>query len=239
MTTASLPHQGFFDQLRRRFIEPEAPADTEQHRKSNPSAGLWDQKPEKPRSDEPEIIRFDLEEEEEEEAVLFPKPETPPESFAVVVVGNKQYKVSAGDRIMVDHLVGTDLGDSIVLKKVLLVGSQHVTAIGRPLVQSCRVVADVEEQARTEKLIIFKKKRRKNYRRRNGFRSTVTVLRVTELTFSQSSEVAPTVLAYHQPQPVSDRLVEWDLEENRRRDLARAIGRKVSQERKRRRRGYE
>ncbi len=84
--------------------------------------------------------------------------------FAVLVVKGKQYRVAPGDAIMTDKLEAVVVGDKLELGEVLLVGSTDVTVIGKPLVAGARVNATVEEIAQTEKVHVFKKKRRKGYK---------------------------------------------------------------------------
>ena len=84
--------------------------------------------------------------------------------FAVLVVKGKQYRVAAGDAIMTDKMEAVAVGDKIELAEVLLVGSTDVTVIGKPLVEGANVKATVEEMAQTEKVHVFKKKRRKGYK---------------------------------------------------------------------------
>lgn len=98
-------------------------------------------------------------------------------AFAVVMVGGHQFKVSRGDVIIPEKL-DADVGASIHLKKVLLVGSETYTVVGTPLLADVYVEAVVEEQALGAKAIVFKKRRRKNYRRLNGHRQPLTVLRI-------------------------------------------------------------
>lgn len=181
----------------------------------------------------PEMVELD-----QEYIDSFPKPEVAPPMFAVVVMGSKQYKVSPGDRIMIDRIQGPDIGEHIALKKVLLVGTPEYTAIGRPLLGACRIQAEVEEHIRTEKLIVFKKKKRKNYRRRRGVRTPATVIRITDLSFEPSSESAPTLMAYHQHAPLDQALVDYDREENDRVLQARKKAQQIKLERKQKKRGY-
>ncbi len=94
--------------------------------------------------------------------------------FAVIKTGGKQYKVAPNDVIRVERLPGV-AGDSLTLGEVLMVGDK----IGAPLVEGASVTATVLEQARADKVIIFKKKRRQNYRRKKGHRQDLTVLRIT------------------------------------------------------------
>ncbi|GAB2298856.1 hypothetical protein Dimus_032935 [Dionaea muscipula] len=90
--------------------------------------------------------------------------------FAVVQIGSHQFKVSNGDYIYTERLKYCEVNDKLILNKVLLLGSQNQTIIGRPIVPDAAVHAVVEEHALDAKVIIFKKKRRKNYRRTNGHR---------------------------------------------------------------------
>lgn len=98
--------------------------------------------------------------------------------FAVIRTGGKQYKVANGDVIRVEKLEA-EAGASITLDDVLLVSDEGSTTIGTPTVAGASVVAEVVAQDRNPKVIIFKKRRRQNYRRKNGHRQHVTVLRIT------------------------------------------------------------
>ncbi|ACI97887.1 MULTISPECIES: 50S ribosomal protein L21 [Rhodospirillales] len=98
--------------------------------------------------------------------------------FAVIRTGGKQYKVANGDVIKVEKLVA-DAGATVTLDDVLMVSDAGKTTIGTPVVQGAAVTAEVVAQSRGPKIIIFKKKRRQNYRRKNGHRQDLTVLRIT------------------------------------------------------------
>ena len=100
--------------------------------------------------------------------------------FAVVKTGGKQYKVATDDVITVEKLAGAE-GDSIKLSDVLLVGDDKGTTIGDPLVKGTAVTAEILEQGRADKIIVFKKKRRQGYRRKAGHRQDITVLRITAI----------------------------------------------------------
>ena len=100
--------------------------------------------------------------------------------FAVVKTGGKQYRVAPRDVITVERLAG-EAGNVVELGEVLLVGSEAGTEVGAPLVAGARVTAEIVEQARGEKVIAFKKRRRKNSRRKRGHRQDLTVLRITEI----------------------------------------------------------
>lgn len=103
--------------------------------------------------------------------------------FAVIRTGGKQYKVAAGDVIKVEKLP-VEAGSSIDLSEVLMVTDGGSSTVGTPLVAGATVQAQVVAQDRGPKLIIFKKKRRQNYRRKRGHRQDITVLRITGITAS-------------------------------------------------------
>ena len=95
-------------------------------------------------------------------------------NFAIFQTGGKQYRVQNGDTIKVEKLDAT--GD-IEFDKVLMVGDK----IGNPYVDGARVIATVVEQKRDDKVLVFKKKRRQNYRRTRGHRQYLTVLKIKEI----------------------------------------------------------
>ncbi|KAK4439946.1 50S ribosomal protein L21, mitochondrial [Sesamum alatum] len=101
--------------------------------------------------------------------------------FAVVQIGSHQFKVSNGDCIYTERLKYCDVNDKLILNKVLMLGSKTQTVIGRPILPDAAVHAVVEEHALDAKVIIFKKKRRKNYRRTKGHRQELTKLRITDI----------------------------------------------------------
>ncbi|KAK9268089.1 hypothetical protein L1049_010528 [Liquidambar formosana] len=101
--------------------------------------------------------------------------------FAVVQIGSHQFKVSNGDCIFTERLKFCEVNDKLILNKVLLLGSSSQTIIGRPTLPDAAVHAVVEEHALDAKVIIFKKKRRKNYRRTKGHRQELTKLRITDI----------------------------------------------------------
>ncbi len=100
--------------------------------------------------------------------------------YAVIKIGGKQYKV-AKDQIVVVEKLAAATGDSLAFDQVLLVGEDEKTTLGAPYVAGASVIAEVVEQGRGDKIIVFKKKRRKNYRRKRGHRQYITVLRVTDI----------------------------------------------------------
>jgi large subunit ribosomal protein L21 len=99
--------------------------------------------------------------------------------YAVIKTGGKQYRVAAGDVIKVEKLDG-EVGQTVDFDQVLMVGGDQ-PKIGAPTVAGAKVSAEVLEQGRADKVLIFKKKRRKNYRRTRGHRQHQTVLRVSDI----------------------------------------------------------
>ncbi len=100
--------------------------------------------------------------------------------YAVIKTGGKQYKVASGDVLRVEKLEG-EAGASIVFDQVLLVDDAGKITIGAPLVAGASVTAEIVAQARDPKILVFKKKRRHKYRRKNGHRQLQTVLHVTDI----------------------------------------------------------
>ena len=99
--------------------------------------------------------------------------------FAVIRTGGKQYRVAPNDIIEIEHIAG-EPGDIVELGEVLLLGGDSPKA-GSPLIAGVLVAAEVMEQKRGDKIIVFKKKRRANYRRKKGHRQDLTLLRITEI----------------------------------------------------------
>jgi len=99
--------------------------------------------------------------------------------FAVIRTGGKQYRVAPNDVIEIEKIAGNP-GDIVELGEVLLLGGDEPKA-GKPLISGALVAAEVVEQGRGEKIIVFKKKRRQGYRRTKGHRQLLTTIRITEI----------------------------------------------------------
>ncbi|MGK2943799.1 MAG: 50S ribosomal protein L21 [Desulfuromonadales bacterium] len=99
--------------------------------------------------------------------------------YAVIKTGGKQYKVSAGDLLKVEKLDGL-VGDTIELNEVLMVGGAEVK-IGTPLLPDAKVKALIVEQGKDKKILVFKSKRRKNYRKKYGHRQPLTRLKIMDI----------------------------------------------------------
>jgi large subunit ribosomal protein L21 len=100
--------------------------------------------------------------------------------YAIIQTGGKQYRVSVGDVLRVERLSG-ERGDEVVLDQVLLVTDGEQTQVGRPLVENATVRGQILQQGKAKKVLVFKKKRRKNYRRRQGHRQLFTALQIQEI----------------------------------------------------------
>ncbi len=100
--------------------------------------------------------------------------------YAVVKTGGKQYRVAKDDVIKVEKLAG-EAGDIVTLDEILMLADGDKVTIGAPRIDGASVAAEILEQARAKKIIVFKKRRRQNYRRKKGHRQHLTVLRVTDI----------------------------------------------------------
>ena len=100
--------------------------------------------------------------------------------YAVIKTGGKQYRVAANDKILIEKLEGA-AGDQVNFTEVLMVSNGGTVDIGAPMVAGATVIGEIEKQARGPHIIIFKKRRRKHYRRRNGHRQDLTAVTITEI----------------------------------------------------------
>ena len=100
--------------------------------------------------------------------------------YAVIRTGGKQYKVTENDVVAIERL-DAEAGGELTFSEVLALHDGKAAKIGAPLVEGAQVIADVLEQRKASKVIIFKKKRRQNYRRKNGHRQFETVVRISAI----------------------------------------------------------
>ncbi len=121
--------------------------------------------------------------------------------FAVVRTGGKQYRVAEGDKIAVEKLAG-EAGETIVLGDVLLAGEGDDFADGAKVTVSAEIIA----QAKSEKVIVFKKRRRHNYRRKNGHRQQITLLRILSVG-EEGRKPAKAAAAKPEPEATKPELV--------------------------------
>ncbi|HEY7030999.1 MAG TPA: 50S ribosomal protein L21 [Thermomicrobiales bacterium] len=107
-------------------------------------------------------------------------PPSAPKSYAIIETGGKQYRVSVGDRIAVERLAAQD-GEEITIDRVLLVGGDGQTRVGTPVVAGASVIATVDDHFRGEKIVVFKYKPKKRYRRRIGHRQALSHLTISAI----------------------------------------------------------
>lgn len=100
---------------------------------------------------------------------------------AVIQTGGKQYRVAAGDTVRVEKLAGNP-GDSIQFDQILLLSAEGKISVGKPTIPGAKVEGQILEQGRGPKLIVFKFRRRKRYRRKNGHRQDFTAVKITTIT---------------------------------------------------------
>ncbi|OGQ22262.1 MAG: 50S ribosomal protein L21 [Deltaproteobacteria bacterium RIFCSPLOWO2_02_FULL_44_10] len=100
--------------------------------------------------------------------------------YAIVRTGGKQYRVSKGERFFVEKLEG-DVGSVVTLDDILLIGGKGDVKLGTPTIAGAAISAKIVDQGRDKKVIVFKKKRRKGYSKKQGHRQPYTQLEVTEV----------------------------------------------------------
>jgi len=100
--------------------------------------------------------------------------------YAVLETGGKQYRVAAGDTLEVERL-GVEVGQPVTFDRVLLVNHDGQVRVGAPVVDGAKVVGDVVEHKRGDKVIVWKMKRRKGYHKKQGHRQELTVVQVKEI----------------------------------------------------------
>ena len=100
--------------------------------------------------------------------------------FAVIRTGGKQYKVEKNDKIQVELLEDKE-GATVTIDDVLLLSDGKAPKVGDPVVKGAKVTAKIVEHVRSPKIVVFKKKRRQNYRRKAGHRQNLTVLEITDI----------------------------------------------------------
>jgi large subunit ribosomal protein L21 len=100
--------------------------------------------------------------------------------YAVIQTGGKQYRVAPGDTLTVEKLPG-NVGDSVEFGEVLMLSRDGSLAVGKPVIQGAKVTAKIVEHGRGEKLVVYKFRRRKNYRLRNGHRQNYTSIQISDV----------------------------------------------------------
>jgi large subunit ribosomal protein L21 len=100
--------------------------------------------------------------------------------LAVIKTGGKQYIVKPGDRLKVEK-IDAEVGETLEISEVLLVKKEDEVKVGTPVVEGSKVVVSVLEQGRSPKIIVFKKKAKKGYKRKKGHRQPYTLIEVKEI----------------------------------------------------------
>lgn len=108
--------------------------------------------------------------------------------YAVIRTGGKQYRVAKNDVIKIERLPG-EAGQTVEFEDVLMVGGEQ-PVVGTPTVAGAKVVGTLLEQIRGPKIVVFKKRRRKNYRRRTGHRQNLSVVRITDIALAGAASAA-------------------------------------------------
>ena len=109
-------------------------------------------------------------------------------SFAVIQSGGKQYKVKSGEILKVEKLPDSKENSKIEFKEILAYGDNNVVEIGAPIVQGAKVEADLIKNSKNRTILIFKKRRRQNSRRKNGHRQQYSMIRINKI-FSKDGKV--------------------------------------------------
>jgi len=97
--------------------------------------------------------------------------------YAVINTGGKQYKVQQGETLRIEKIVG-DVGSKVTFDKVLMVADGETIRVGQPVIEQAAVQASIVEQDKAKKILVFKYKRRKRYRRKQGHRQPYTAIRI-------------------------------------------------------------
>jgi len=100
--------------------------------------------------------------------------------YAVVATGGKQYKVEEGDVLRIEKIPG-EVGESVSFDRVLMVSDGNEVTVGQPVVENAVVGARIVEQDRGKKVLVFKYKRRKRFRRKQGHRQSYTAVKITDI----------------------------------------------------------
>ena len=109
-------------------------------------------------------------------------------SYAIIQTGGKQYKVKAGEILKIERLEDSKLETKIEFKEILAYGDDKTIEVGSPVVEGARVDADLVENGKNRTILIFKKRRRQNSRRKNGHRQQYSLIRISKI-FSKDGKV--------------------------------------------------
>ena len=100
--------------------------------------------------------------------------------YAVIKTGGKQYRVAQGDEVKLEKLTG-EVGDEVMFDQVLLTSDGEKVQLGRPYIENSKVVGRITRQGKNRKIVVFKYKRRKGYRKKRGHRQQFTLVRIEDI----------------------------------------------------------
>jgi large subunit ribosomal protein L21 len=109
-------------------------------------------------------------------------------SYAIIQTGGKQYKVKAGEILKIERLEDSKAETKIEFKEILAYGDDKIIEVGSPVVEGAKVEADLVENGKNRTILIFKKRRRQNSRRKNGHRQQYSLIRINKI-FSKDGKV--------------------------------------------------
>ena len=109
-------------------------------------------------------------------------------SYAVIKTGGKQYKVKSGEILKIEKLPGTKDNSKIEFKEILAYGDSKILEVGAPIVQGAKVEANLIKNSKNRTVLIFKKRRRQNSRRKNGHRQEFSMIRINKI-FSKDGKI--------------------------------------------------
>ena len=109
-------------------------------------------------------------------------------SYAIIKTGGKQYKVKSGEILKIEKIPGTNDNSKIEFKEILAYGDEKVIEVGSPIVEGAKVEANLIKNSKNRTILIFKKRRRKNSRRKNGHRQEYSMIRINKI-FSKDGKV--------------------------------------------------
>ena len=109
-------------------------------------------------------------------------------SYAIIKTGGKQYKVKSGEILKIEKIPGTNDNSKIEFKEILAYGDEKVIEVGSPIVEGAKVEANLIKNSKNRTIIIFKKRRRQNSRRKNGHRQEYSMVRINKI-FSKDGKV--------------------------------------------------
>ena len=132
-------------------------------------------------------------------------------SFAVIQTGGKQYKVSASEILKIERL-DNQVGKTVEFKNILFLNDDKNTEIGNPIIKGAKVEAKILKNSKNRTVLVFKKRRRKNSRRKYGHRQPVSLIRITKI-FSKEGKI---IANAEEPKKITTNVIKKSASENKR-----------------------